>query len=168
MRVLYSKRTKMGKKKNHIEVLVVSSRPFVRKRIISTLSGEEEISAEGEASNIFELGQCIAKHNPNIVIVNDDDKGISSLEAIKLISQETRDAKILLLIKNYDEKKELTALKMGVKGFLPESVEKADFVKCIRAISNGEMWVRRRVMEKLIQQLLNRTGSNNLSGQTIK
>ncbi|MBI2487184.1 MAG: response regulator transcription factor [Deltaproteobacteria bacterium] len=154
----------MGKKQNLIEVLVVSSRPFVRKRIISILSGEEEIRAKGEASNIFELGECIAKQNPNIVIVNDDDKGISSLEAIKLINQETSDAKILLLIKDYDEKKELTALKMGVRGFLPESVGKADFVKCIRAISNGEMWVRRRVMEKLIQQLLSRTAGDNLSG----
>lgn len=158
----------MRRRTKSIGFLVVSGRPFVRKRIISTLSDEEEIMAVGEASNIFELGECIPKLNPPIVIVNDDDKGLNSLEAIKLINQKNSDAKILLLIKDYDDERELNALKMGVRGFLPENVGKTDFVKCIRAINNGEMWVRRRVMEKLIEQLLNRKGGNNVSGPRIK
>ena len=158
----------MRKKNKCIGFLVVSGHPFVRKRIISTLSDEEEIIVMGEASNIFELGECIPKLNPAIVVVNDDDKGLNSLEAIKLINQKTSDSKILLLLKDYDEERELNALKMGVRGFLPENVGKTDLVKCIRAINNGEMWVRRRVMEKLIEQLLNRTGANNLRGQGIK
>jgi DNA-binding NarL/FixJ family response regulator len=158
----------MRTKTKSIGFLVVSGRPFVRKKIISTLSGEEEIIAVGEASNIFELGECIPKLNPPIVILSDEDKDLNSLEAIRLINQKTSDSKILLLIKDYDEERELNALKMGVKGFLPVNVGKADFVKCIRAINNGEMWVRRRVMEKLIQQLLNRKGENNFSRPRVK
>ncbi len=131
-----------------------SAHSLVRKEIISTLSGEAEIKVKGLATNIIELGERIVELNPHVVIINDDDHGLSSLGAIKLINQMTNNAKILLLIKDYDDEKELTALKMGVRGFLPESVAKADFIKCVRAISNGEMWVRRRVMEKLVQQLL--------------
>lgn len=152
----------MRRNVNYIEVLVFSAHSLVRKGIISTLSGEAEIRVKGQATNIIELGERIVELNPRVVIINDDDHGLSSLGAIKLINQITNDAKILLLIKDYDDEKELTALKMGVRGFLPESVGKADFIKCVRAINDGEMWVRRKVMEKLIQQLLNRTSGNSL------
>ncbi len=152
----------MRRSVNYIEVLVFSAHSLVRKEIISTLSGEAEIRVKGLATNIIELGERIAELNPHVVIINDDDHGLSSLGAIKLINQITNNAKILLLIKDYDDEKELTALKMGVRGFLPESVGKAAFIKCVRAINDGEMWVRRKVMEKLIQQLLNRTSGNSL------
>ena len=112
----------MRKKNSHIGVLVVSSISPVRKGIINTLSEDAEIQVKGQASSVLELVECISRLNPSIVIVKDDDKGISSLEAINLINQRADSAKILLLIKDYNEDRELAALKMGVKGFLPESV----------------------------------------------
>ncbi len=147
-------RSEMGKKSNLIEVLVVSGYPNVRRDIMGNLSGEEQIRLEGQASDVAGLGALLDKLTPDIVVINDDEKGIKSLDAVKLINQKVDDPKILLLIKEYNDEKELAALKMGVRGFLPETVAKADFIKCIRAISNGEMWVRRRVMERLVQQFL--------------
>ena len=150
----------MRRKDNHISVLIVGSDDFAGKGIIDALTGENEINIEGHASNVSELEYYINKLTPNIVIVNDQGKGIGSLEAISLINKRITDlTKILFLINDYDEDLELAALKMGVKGFLPKSVAKADLVKCIKAINTGEMWVRRRVMQKLIDQLLKKVGS---------
>jgi DNA-binding NarL/FixJ family response regulator len=144
----------MRKKNSRIEVLIVSSISTVREGIIEALSGDPEIKVKGQVSSVLELMGCVSRLNPSIVIVKDDDKGICSLEAINLINQGATGVKILLLIKDYNEDRELAALKMGVKGFLPESVGRGDFIRCIKAINRGEMWVRRRVMERLIQQLL--------------
>ena len=150
----------MRRKDNHISVLIVGSDDFAGKGIIDALTGENEINIEGHASNVSELEYYINKLTPNIVIVNDQGKGIGSLKAINLINKKISDlTKILFLINDYDEDLELAALKMGVRGFLPKNVAKADLVKCIKAINTGEMWVRRRVMQKLIDQLLKKVGS---------
>ncbi len=142
----------MSEKTDPIGVLVVSSRSLVRRGIISALSDESNIRILGEASNRLELLEIIDRLKPCILIIN-DDREMNSLETIRLITQKHTDLKILLLIKDYNEDKELEALKMGVRGFLPESAVKADFIRCINAIDKGEMWIRRKVMEKLIQQL---------------
>ncbi|MGQ0794442.1 MAG: hypothetical protein ACT4NX_10240 [Deltaproteobacteria bacterium] len=147
---------KLGRKfkSKFMDVLVFSSRSLVRKGVISHLSGEDDIRLKGEASNVMELIECLDKIKPNIVIINDDDEEVSILEAINLVNQMASHVKILLLLKDYDEDKEVAALKMGVRGFLPERAGKDDIVKCIKAINDGEMWVRRKVMERLIKQLL--------------
>jgi DNA-binding NarL/FixJ family response regulator len=151
----------LRRKDNHIRVLIVGSDDSARKGITDALTGEDEINIEGHASNASELENYINKLTPNIVIVNDQGKGISSLEAISLINKKINNlTKILFLINDYDEDLELAALRMGVRGFLPKSVAKADLIKCIKAINSGEMWVRRRVMQKLIDQLLKKVGGS--------
>jgi DNA-binding NarL/FixJ family response regulator len=159
----------MGKgKPNYIEALVVSACSLVREGIISTLSGEDEIKVVGRASNRLDLMECIYKLKPDIVIINDEDnKSISSLEAIRLINQESNDVKILLLIEDYDKDKELAALEMGVRGYLPERARKADFIRCIKAISRGEMWVRREIMGEFIKQLFVKIKRGDYLGPSI-
>jgi Response regulator containing a CheY-like receiver domain and an HTH DNA-binding domain len=130
----------MKDKADYISVLVVSARSSVRRGIVGALFGEDNIKVLGQASNRLELLEGIWKLRPSIVIVDDDDRDISSLETITLINQKSADTKILLLMKDYDEYKELEALRMGVRGFLPRSAGRADFLKCIRALDKGEMW----------------------------
>jgi two-component system response regulator DevR len=145
----------LRRKDNNIRVLIVGSDDFASRGIIDALTGDDEINIEGYASNFSELEDYIDKLTPNIVIVNDQGKGTGRLKAINFLNNKINDlTKILFLINDYDEDLELTALKMGVRGFLPKSVAKADLIKCIKAINTGEMWVRRRVMEKLMDQLL--------------
>ncbi|GEM_PF-3027950 len=147
-------------KKDSIKVLVFGAHSLMRKGIISALIGEDDINVVGQASNRLELIVAIDNLNPNIVII-EDGNGTAGLETINLINQRNGHTKVLLLIKDYDEDKELAALKIGVKGFLTETVAEADLIKCIRAITNGEMWVRRRVLERLIRQFL---ALNRLNG----
>ena len=145
----------MEERFDYIGVLIVSAHPLVREGIISVLSGQDDIKVVGYASNRLELMERIYNLDPNIIVVHDEDnKDTNSLEAIQLINHRATNARVLLLVEDDDEDKELTALKMGVRGFLLERTGKDDFIKCIKAINRGEMWVRRKIMEKLIHQLL--------------
>ena len=148
-------RVKMQEKSDYIEVLAVSDMPLIREGMISVLSAADDIKVVGHASNMLELMYYLCKLNPNVVILNDEcTKGISSLEAISLINQKAIDAKVVLLIEDYDDDKELTALEMGVKGFLLKRTAKSDFIRCIRAVNSDEMWARKEIIEKLVKQLL--------------
>lgn len=151
----------MEAKSDNIKLLVVSANSLVREGIISMLGGEDDIKVVDQASNMLELMEYLDKSTADIVIVNDDTKGISSLEAIRLINQKAIDARVLLLIDEYDNGKELTAVKMGVSGLLLEKTGKDNFIRCIRTINRGEMWARRKIMEKSIKELLQRQKTEN-------
>lgn len=137
-----------------INLVIVSDRLLVREGIMYLLSGEDDIKVVDRISNGFELAASLSKLSPDIVIIDDFIKSMNGLEAVRLINQKTADAKVLLLIRDYDEDKELTALKIGIAGFLIENSAKADFIRCIRGVSEGKMWIRREIMEKYIKRQL--------------
>ncbi len=136
-----------------IRVLVSCANSLMRKGIISDLAEEDTIKVVGQVSNRLELMEFIYSSNPDVVILIEDNNGTSISETISLISQKTPETKLLVIIKQHDEDKELALLGTGVKGFLTENTESADIIKCVKVIGRGEMWVRRRVLEKYIQQL---------------
>ena len=99
----------MQERSDYIGVLAVSDMPLIREGMISVLSAADDIKVVGHASNMLELMYYLYKLTPNVVIINDEcTKGISSLEAIGLINQKAIDAKVVLLIEDYDDDKELT------------------------------------------------------------
>jgi DNA-binding NarL/FixJ family response regulator len=127
----------------------------MRKGIVSDLSGVDGIRVVGQVPNRLELMDSIYRSNPDVVILGEDSSnGTGIADTINLIHQKPLNPKLLLITKQYDDDRELALLRMGVRGFLPESAGSADILKCVRAIGRGEMWVRRKVMEKLISQLL--------------
>ncbi|HSE84349.1 MAG TPA: response regulator transcription factor [Thermodesulfobacteriota bacterium] len=138
----------------HIKVLVVSSHYLIVEGITSILSGEKNIKVAGQASNILELIELLYDLNPDIVIVHSGD-GINDniLEITRLINQEASEAKVVLLIEDYNMNEELVALENGVRGYLPTRLVKSSLVKCIEAVSRGEMWVRREAVGEFLQQL---------------
>ena len=138
-----------------IKVLVSSTNSLMRKGIVSDLSGESGIKVVGQVPNRLELMDSIYRSAPDVVILSEDSSnGTGISDTINLIHQKALNPKLLLITKQYDEDRELALLRVGVKGFLPESVGSADIIKCVKAIGRGEMWVRRKVMEKLLSQLL--------------
>ncbi len=116
-------------KPNYIRALVVSANSLIREGIVSKLGKEDDIEVVSQASNTLELMACLNDLKPDIVIINDElNKNVNSLEAVRLTNRETPNTKILLLIEDYNESKELTAFEAGVTGFLLEGTRKADFI----------------------------------------
>lgn len=153
-----------------IKVLVSSANCLIRKGIISDLTGQDGIEVVGQVSNRLELMEFIHTLNPDVVILSEDtDNSTSISETISLMHQKAPGTKLLLITKQHEEDRELALLRFGVKGFLTENTESIDIIKCVKAISRGEMWVRRRVLEKYIQHLSvllhfsNGNGNGNLS-----
>lgn len=145
----------MHSETNLIKVLVSCANSLMRKGIVSDLAGVDGITVIGQVSNRLELMESIYRSNPDVVILGEDsNNGTSVLETVNLIHQKAPETKLLLITKECDDNKELALLRMGVRGFLLESAGNVDIVKCVMAIASGEMWVRRKVVGKLIQQLL--------------
>jgi two-component system, NarL family, response regulator DegU len=143
-----------GKNSEKIAVLLFSPSTLVRQMIISLLEHDHDINVIGEASNRLELMDCLNDHNPDIVIIHNQlNNNMYTLEAVRLINELAGGAKPMVLFEDYDKDFELEALETGVRGYLPESKVKADLIRSIKAVTEGQMWVRRAVIGEFVQQL---------------
>ena len=143
-----------GKTSENIDVLLFSRSSLVGEMITNLLGRYGHINVVSQASNKSELMDCLNDYNPQIVIIHDQfDKNLNTLEAVRLVNEMAEGTKPLILIREYDKEFELAALETGVRGFLPEKRVKSDIVRCITAMNDGQMWVRREVMGEFVTQL---------------
>jgi two-component system response regulator DegU len=143
-----------GENSENIDVLLFSRSSLVSEMITNLLDQHRHINVLGRASNRSELMDCLNDYNPQIVIIHDQfDNNMNTLEAVRLINEIAGGTMPLVVIQEYDKDFELAALETGVRGFLPERMVKSDIVRCITAMKDGQMWVRREVMGEFVTQL---------------
>jgi two-component system response regulator DegU len=144
-----------GKNSENIDVLLFSRSSLVSDTITNLLDRHRHINVVGRASNRSELMDRLNDYNPQIVIIHDQfDNNMNTLEAVRLINEIAGGTMPLVVIQEYDKDFELAALETGVRGFLPERMVTSDIARCITAMKDGQMWVRREVMGEFVTQLI--------------
>ncbi len=142
-------------KNNIIKVLAASDHPLVRKGIISMLANEADIKVVGLASSIIEILISIYSNQPDLLII-DSINGAQSTnhEALKIINKANPNIKVLSIIDQHNERKELIALRMGVRGIICECADRSEFVNSIRSLYEGKLWIRRKILENFVVDIL--------------
>jgi DNA-binding NarL/FixJ family response regulator len=143
---------RFASKPDYIRTVIASPRAIWREGVVSVLSRDKDIVVEHRCSNILELSECVKKGKPRIVIIDQELLSISASNGI--VSQLALVSNILLFLNDYDEEIELSALKLGVKGFILKNVNKSDLIKSIRTVNEGGFWVRRQIIETFIRDSL--------------
>jgi DNA-binding NarL/FixJ family response regulator len=140
-----------------VSVLVVSAHLLMIKGIAGMLANVPSIRVLGHSMGRVEMMLKIYETDPAVVIINDDDKDIDSpgtLESIRSAISEFPHVNVLTIIKAHDFDKELTMLKIGVKGLLLENFEQETLIDAIDYVASGGLWHRREIMEKFISEQL--------------
>lgn len=140
-----------------VSVLVVSLHPLMIKGIIGMLANVPSVKVTGQSMGRVEMMLKIYETDPAVVIINDDDKDMDSpgtLESIRSVISEFPNVNVLTIIKAHDFDKELTMLKIGVKGVLLENFEQETLVDAINCVAENGLWHRRKIMEKFISEQL--------------
>ena len=94
---------------------------------------------------------------PSVVIINNDKNAsdyTNCLDTIRQTLHEFPNIRILLIINTGDVDLELLALKIGVRGIIPENFEQKELSESILSIVNGGLWFRKRIMEQFIIEQL--------------
>ena len=140
-----------------VKILLFSSHPLVIKGITGMLTDEPYVKLLGHASSTVEMMLRIHESDPSIVIMNDDERGVdksSAFESVRSALTEFPKLNILMIMNGTDYEKELAALKTGIRGVLSDDFESDVLIECIKCISGGGLWFRRKVLEKFISERL--------------
>ncbi len=156
-----------------VTVAIADADPARRAKLEQSLQGEQDItvlanvlSSEAETSgerrlkprtDITEIEDVIARIGrlkPRILFVNLDEStgGFALLEALYREYPET--LLVLLTDKSAKEGEIMQALANGVRGCLDHEAAPSYFIKAVRVVDGGEVWVTRKMLGKIMDEVL--------------
>jgi DNA-binding NarL/FixJ family response regulator len=112
---------------------------------IAVLQGDD---AEDTAANVLAL-------KPRILLLALRQRGQQQdalLQALRRVSPDTR--VVLLADSPADDDIMVSALMHGVRGYLEQSALERHLVRAVRSVDQGEAWVPRRILGKVMDRML--------------
>lgn len=141
-------------KNGKTKIFIVDDHPIVRQGLTQLINLEDDMAVVGEAADVAEAVQGIAKLKPDLALVDISLKGTSGLELTKNIMTEHPRMSVLI-ISMYDESLYVErALKAGAKGYIMKQEATDHVAAAIRKVLGGEVYVSDRWRNKLVHKFI--------------
>ncbi|WP_312511774.1 response regulator transcription factor [Massilia sp.] len=107
----------------------------------------------GSASDGIEARTLCADLKPDIVLLDLDLKGSSSLEFLPALL-ENGVSRVVILSANRDQATLASAVKLGARGVVSKEAPTEDVLLAVKKVHGGELWLDQSLMQALLGQLV--------------
>lgn len=136
-----------------IRVVVAEDDPGLRELFCEQLSVAPDFEVIGEARSGREAIAAVERLDPDILTLDIDLPGIGGLEVLPVVRWCSPNTKVIVLSGHDEEATILEALELGAMGYIVKG-DGATLEKAIRAVQRGEVWARRRVVARVLDQFV--------------
>jgi len=135
-------------------ILVVDDHPMVRDGLVRLISQQNDLVCCGEASTVAETQAAVARHKPDLIILDLRLKAQDGLELIKSLKYQYPGLRILILSQYgapiYVER----AMRAGASGYVVKEQAANEVLDAIRSVLAGEIYLTRGMAALLLRKLL--------------
>jgi DNA-binding NarL/FixJ family response regulator len=139
-----------------ITVLIADARALCRQRFRRFLAPEEDIQVIGEAADGRHVLSRTQALRPHILLLNVCMPKTHGFELLHKIRTSSPQTKSLILTDFFEEEFIAQALQQGAYGCLRATAPPTEVVKAIRTTHAGEVWVQRKLLTRVLENLRQR------------
>lgn len=147
-----------------IRLLLVDDHAMVRRGMRDFLSLHDDLEVVAEAADGAAAIEQVARHRPDVVMMDLLMPGIDGIEATRRIKAEYPDVEIVALTSFIEESRVIAAIEAGAAGFLLKDAEADDLAAAIRAAAGGEMHLDPAVAGIVARRLRPATAQGQAAG----
>jgi DNA-binding NarL/FixJ family response regulator len=136
-----------------VQIVVAEDHPEFRALLSEQLGLEPDLKVIGEARDGFEAVVAVARLAPDVLTLDLDLPGLSGLEVLEVVRWCSPNTKVIILSGHDEEETVLEALRLGARGYIVKA-EGTNPVKAVRAVQRGEVWARRWVLARVLEELI--------------
>jgi DNA-binding NarL/FixJ family response regulator len=133
-----------------IRVLLTDDHPVVRDGLRGAFTGEPDIEVVGEAATGVEALAFVARHHPDVVLMDLRMPELDGVAAIRRLTAEHPEVRVLVLT-TYDDV--LPAIEAGATGYLLKDAPVADLLSAVRTAARGEPVLAPAVATRVLARL---------------
>jgi two-component system response regulator NreC len=132
-----------------IRVVIADDHAIVRRGLRQLLEGERGFDVVAEAEDVETARRYLRGHHPDVLVLDLNMPGESSLEAIPKLREEFPKTQIVVLTMQNEPAYARTALGAGVLGYVLKESADAELVEAVRAAVAGEHYLNPRLGAKV-------------------
>src|SRR5271156_2246087 len=132
-----------------IRIVLADDHAVVRSGLRLLLDREDDFEVVAEASDVEGAGRYVRGHHPNILVLDLNMPGGSSLEAIPVIREESPDTQIVVLTMQQEPAFAREALGAGALGYVLKQAADGELVEAVRLAAAGERYLNPRLGARL-------------------
>ncbi len=133
-----------------VRVLIVDDDALVRAGLTMILSGARGIEVVGEASDGAGVPAAVARHRPDVVLMDIRMPRVDGLSATETLRRQPGAPEVIVLTTFDADEFVLRALRAGASGFLLKDTPPQDILDAVRRVARGEATLSPAVTRRLI------------------
>ena len=112
-----------------------------------------EIARLFQVSNFNSLKDELVELEPEILLLDYDLPGLNGVRQVSELRRLCPSTHIVVFHDSASDEDEWALFKAGVRGFCPANIEPSSRKMVVEAVSNGELWIRRKLLSRLLAQM---------------
>lgn len=136
-----------------ITVLIAETHAPFRQRLCRSLARQAGIQVVGEAADGRQVLRGVETLHPDVLLLDMQLVQVGEMEEFAHLRARSPTTKILILADVFEEEAIARAVLHGAQGHLLKTVRPAELIKAIRATQSGELWVSRKLLTRLLENL---------------
>lgn len=130
-------------------VLVVDDHPVFREGLVTILL-DRGLDVVAEASSGEEALDAVARHHPDVVLMDLGMPGLGGIEATRRIAAEHPATGVLVVTMNSDDDSLFAALRAGARGYLVKEAAADDIARAVETVARGDTVLGARVSAQVL------------------
>ena len=122
-----------------ITVLLADDHPVVRRGLAALLATLPGITVVAEADDGNEAVREVARHRPDVVVMDLRMPGLDGVEATRRIASDHPETSVLVLTMFHEDALVTQALRAGARGYLLKVARQDEIERAIRAVAAGDV-----------------------------
>lgn len=135
-----------------IRIVIADDHAIVRRGLRHLLEGEPDFRVVAEAEDVESARRFLRGHHPEVLVLDLNMPGESSLEAIPTLREEFPETRIVVLTMQNEPAYARAALSAGVLGYVLKESADMELVEAIRAAMAGEHYLNPRLGAKVASE----------------
>ena len=149
---------------SRIRILLVDDHPLLREGVASVVERQSDMQLVGEAMDGEQALALYRQMQPDITLMDLQMPGMGGVEAIRAITGEFPQARIIVLTTYRGDVQALRALKAGAMGYLLKSMLRKDLLDTIRHVHSG----RRSIPPEIASEIATHVADDALSAREVE
>ena len=113
------------------------------------------------ATTLATLNDQLARSKPQILLLDHDFGGLNGSEGIATLMRLSSDTKFIILSRIVTDEIEWELFRIGVRGCCRGDLESEQLKAVVEAVQRGELWIRRSLSWRLLNELVTMTREQN-------
>ncbi len=139
-----------------IRVMIADDHSLIREGLRQLLEFDGSIKVVGEASNGEECLKKLEEFNPEVLLLDINMPGKNGIDVLKKMKDNQSQIKVLILTVHNELEYLMSAVDIGVDGYILKDSESSELKKAIRVIRDGESYIQPKLIPAMNNQLINR------------